>query len=152
MGLFSSLDISASALTANRLRMDVVSANIANANTTRAEYVNGEWQPYRRKMVVLEPKTSQSFDNFLQAAVNRGQSTTGDGVKVSAIVEDETPFKRVYQPDHPDAGEDGYVLLPNVDLLREMADLTMISRSYEANATSFNTAKSMYLKALELGR
>lgn len=74
------------------------------------------------------------------------------GVKVTRIVEDTAPFKRVYQPDHPDAGADGYVLLPNVDLLREMADMTMVTRSYEANVTAFNASKSMVLKALEIGR
>ncbi len=153
MGLFSSFDISASALTANRLRMDVVASNIANAQTTRGRLVNGEWQPYRRKMVELTPRSNQSFKNVLQAArSNTKPSFSGNGVKVSGIVEDQTPFKRVYQPDHPDADEQGYVSLPNVDLLREMADLNMITRSYEANANAFNSAKSMYQKALEIGR
>lgn len=152
MSLFSYLDNSGSALTANRLRMDLVSSNIANANTTRGKLVDGQWVPYRRKMAHISPRTQTQFDNLLQAAIGKVDPQTQGGLKVTGIVEDQSPFKRVYQPDHPDAGADGYVLLPNVDLLREMADLTMISRSYEANVNAFNSGKAMFMKALEIGR
>ena len=123
--------------------MDVISSNIANADTTRAEYVDGEWMPYQRKMVVLEPKEG-SFASHLNKAMN--------GVKVSRIVEDETPFKQVYDPSHPDANEEGYVQLPNVDPLRETVDLISTTRSYEANVTVLNSSKSMLMKALEIGK
>ncbi|MED1437501.1 flagellar basal body rod protein FlgC [Aeribacillus composti] len=147
MGIFHSLNISASALTAQRLRMDVISSNMANMETTRAEYVGGQWQPYRRKMVVTAEDT-KPFSAFLNQELNG----VGNGVRVQAIVEDETPFKIVYDPDHPDADENGYVSLPNVDPLKEMVDLISSTRSYEANVTSFNASKNMLLKALEIGK
>lgn len=147
--MYSSLNITASALTAQRLRMDVISSNIANADTTRANYVNGEWVPYQRKSVVLEPKTG-SFSNYLNKAM--GKSNASEGVAVTRIVEDQSPFKLVYNPDHPDANEEGYVQLPNVDPLREMVDLISATRSYEANVTTFNASKSMIMKALEIGK
>lgn len=151
MDLFHSLHITGSALTANRLRMDVIAANIANANTTRAEYVDGQWVPYRRKMVVMEPKEhSGRFESFLQQALGREKDL--QGVKVTQIVEDPTPYRRIYDPDHPDADEEGFVLLPNVDVLKEMVDLVSATRSYEANVTVMNATKAMYLKALEIGR
>lgn len=142
-------DISASALTAQRLRMDVAAANIANADVTRGRLVNGQWVPYQRKMVVLESKQPSKFDQALQSAM--GQSA-GKGVRVSGIVEDRSPFKRVYDPAHPDADEEGYVMMPNVDLLKEMVDLLSASRSYEANVTALNASKAMYMKALEIGK
>lgn len=151
MTIFRSIDISASALTANRLRLDVISANIANANTTRSRFVDGRWQPYQRKMVELVPQSDNTFGNFLAAALNKGKSEPA-GVKVSRIVEDSTPFKQVYDPGHPDADENGYVALPNVDLLKEMVDMMSATRSYEANVTAMNAAKAMILKALEIGR
>lgn len=149
MSLFNGLNISSSALTTQRLRMDVVSSNIANANSTRAEFENGEWQPYRRKMVELQPKENQ-FDSYLDKAM--GKSSGGGGVKVNEITEDQTPFKMIYNPDHPDSNEDGYVQMPNVDPLKEMVDLMGATRSYEANVTAFNATKSMMMKALELGK
>lgn len=151
MSLFQSLHISGSALTANRLRMDVISSNIANANTTRARLENGEWQPYRRKQVEVAPAQSQSFSSVLSAAM--GKNGAVGGVKVTRIVEDQsTPFRTVYDPEHPDADENGYVQLPNVDLLKEMVDLMSVTRSYEANVTALNAAKSMFTKALEIGK
>lgn len=147
--MFSSLNITSSALTAQRLRMDVISSNVANVDSTRAKYVNGNWVPYRRKMVVLETKGDQ-FSNLLNKAMNKG--TVPSGVKVSRIVEDETPYKLVYNPDHPDANEDGYVQMPNVDPLKEMVDLINATRSYEANVTVFNASKSMLVKALDIGK
>lgn len=150
MSIFSGFNTTASALTAQRLRMDVVSANMANQDSTRARMVNGEWEPYRRKMVVLQSNPQQPFSSFLQKAMNT--NSAGEGVKVSRIIEDQSPFKLVYQPEHPDANDDGYVELPNVDPLREMVDLMGATRSYEANVTTLNATKNMLMKALEIGR
>lgn len=150
MSIFQNLDITASALTAQRLRMDVVSSNIANVDTTRARFVNGQWEPYRRKLVVMEPR-QEGFSTYLQAAMN-GRASVGDGVQVTKIVEDQTPFKLVYDPSHPDADRNGYVRLPNVDPLKEMVDLMSATRSYEANVTVFNATKGMLMKALEIGK
>lgn len=150
MSLFKGMDTSASALTANRLRLDTIAANIANANTTRAKQVNGVWEPYRRKLVELAPKTNQSFDNVLQAAIGTVAAQPEQGVRVTALREDPTPFKRVYNPEHPDADPEGYVLMPNVDIMKEMVDMISASRSYEANVTVLNAAKSMMIKALEI--
>lgn len=152
MSIFSGVNTSASALTSQRLRMDVISANMANAESTRATIVDGEWQPYRRKMVVMQPNEKQPFSHFLNRAMGRSNTEVGDGVKVTAIVDDQTPFKQVYNPEHPDANEQGYVQLPNVDPLREMVDLMSATRSYEANVTTLNASKNMLLKALEIGR
>lgn len=146
MGFFKSLDISASALTAERLRMDIISQNIANSNTTRTE--NGT--PYRRKTVVFEEQKSNSFSTYLSKASD--ELSAGNGVKVAAIVEDTTPFKRVYDPGNPDADEEGYVEMPNVDTVTEMVNMISASRAYEANVTAINTVKSMALKALEIGK
>lgn len=152
MTIFHGINTSASALTSQRLRMDVISANMANAESTRATMVDGEWQPYRRKMVVMQPNEKQPFSYFLHHAMGRSNTEVGDGVKVTAIVDDQTPFKQVYNPEHPDANEQGYVQLPNVDPLREMVDLMSATRSYEANVTTLNASKNMLLKALEIGR
>ncbi|AQQ54135.1 flagellar basal body rod protein FlgC [Planococcus lenghuensis] len=151
MSLFNGLNISASGLTANRLRMDVVSSNIANANTTRAERVNGEWMPYRRKTVELSQSGVSPFGQHLQAAMGRGSAHVS-GVSVSRIEEDRTPFALSYDPTHPEADEDGYVRLPNVDPVKEMVDLMSATRSYEANVTALNASKSMFMKALEIGK
>ncbi|QTM99409.1 flagellar basal body rod protein FlgC [Sediminibacillus dalangtanensis] len=151
MSIFNALNTSASALTAQRLRMDTVSSNIANADTTRATMnENGEYEPYRRKLVSLEAKTPD-FQSFLQKASGKS-SSPGQGVRVSEISEDQEPFKLVYNPNHPDADQNGYVQLPNVDPLEEMVDLMSATRSYEANVTSVNATKSMLLKALEIGK
>jgi flagellar basal-body rod protein FlgC len=150
MSMFAGMDTSASALTANRLRLDTIAANIANANTTRARQVNGEWQPYRRKLVELAPKTNQTFENVLQAAMGTVYGQPEQGVRVTALREDPTPFQRVYNPEHPDADEEGYVLMPNVDIMKEMVDMISASRSYEANVTVLNASKSMMMKALEI--
>lgn len=149
MSMFSSIQTSATALTAQRTRMDVISANMANAETTRAEYVNGAWQPYRRKSVVLSA-TESGFSSYLHRAM--GKSGEGSGVAVKEIIEDDTPFNMVYDPEHPDADESGYVRMPNVDPLREMVDLISATRSYEANITVLNASKGMLMKALEIGK
>ncbi len=151
MSIFNAVNSSASALTAQRLRMDVVSSNLSNAQTTRATInENGDYEAYRRKMVTLEPKDT-SFQSFLHKASNHSETGPG-GVKVTNIIEDETPFKQVYNPAHPDANEEGYVQLPNVDPLKEMVDLMSATRSYEANVTSLNASKNMLMKALEIGK
>jgi flagellar basal-body rod protein FlgC len=150
MTMFQSLNATASALTAQRLRMDVISSNLANVDTTRGKYIDGKWEPYRRKMVVMEPD-GERFSTLLQRAMNQNRFV-GNGVKVTKIVEDQTPFKLVYDPEHPDANEEGYVQLPNVDPLKEMVDLISATRSYEANVTVFNASKGMLMKALEIGK
>ncbi|MDB8551148.1 flagellar basal body rod protein FlgC [Turicibacter sanguinis] len=138
MSVFQAMNISASGLSAERLRMDVVAGNIANQNTTRTE--NGE--AYRRKVAV--------FSEYLETS-KFGQSQVG-GVRAVSIVEDDSELIPVYDPTHPDANEDGYYYMPNVDVLNEMVDLMVASRSYEANVTVMNASKSMYMKALEIGR
>lgn len=146
MGYFNSLDISASGLTAQRLRMDTISQNIANVNTTRTE----DGTPYRRKVVVFEEKASDTpFSQYLNES---SKKLVGGGVRVTKVTEDNTAFKKVYDPGHPDADEEGYVELPNVDILTEMINMISATRSYEANVTSLNTSKSMAMKALEIGR
>lgn len=145
MSAFGAMDISASGMTAQRLRTDIISQNIANVNTTRD--ANGE--PYKRRTVVFEEKPSNSFNDYLSVA----SSSIGNGVKVSQIVEDEdTPMTMVYDPSHPDADEDGYVWYPNVNTVTEMTNLIDASRSYEANVTAFNATKSMTMQALEIGK
>lgn len=153
MSIFQSLHTSASALTTQRLRMDVISSNMANVDTTRARMVDGDWQPYRRKVVNLQPQEA-GFSSFLGAAIGKsGTGSAGQGVRVSRIQEDaETPFKPIFDPEHPDADEQGYVYMPNVDPLREMVDLMSATRSYEANITVLNANKSMLMKTLEIGK
>ncbi|HLQ74283.1 MAG TPA: flagellar basal body rod protein FlgC [Bacillota bacterium] len=152
MSVFNSFNINASALTAQRLRMDVVSSNIANSQTTRAVMnADGEFEPYRRKMVTLQPG-SNNFKSFLSKAMSKSETNQTTGVRVSNIIDDETPFKVEYNPEHPDANEEGYVELPNVDPLKEMVDLMSATRSYEANVTSLNANKGMLMKALEIGK
>lgn len=141
------MNTTASGLTAQRLRMDVIAANMANVDTTRAKNIDGEWEPYRRQMVTMSPK-GESFSSMFQGALN----SVGSGVKVTSIKEDKTPFKLVYNPQHPDADEQGYVQMPNVDPLKEMSDLISATRSYEANITVFNSTKNMLTKTLEIGK
>jgi flagellar basal-body rod protein FlgC len=141
---FNAMISSASGLTAERLRMDIISNNIANANTTRTD-AGG---PFRRRVAVLE--SASPFETFLQQAM-AGRAPQG-GVRVAQIIEDQRPFKVKYDPTHPDADESGYVKLPNVEVLTEMVDLIGASRAYEANVTALNAFKSMALKALEIGR
>ncbi len=147
MSLFRSINVSASGLTAERLRMDVISKNIANVNTTRT--LAGT--PYRRQMVVFEEQGSNdTFSSILAKA--RGEHVIGNGVEVAEIIEDQSDFKKIYNPGHPDANKEGFVLMPNVDVVSEMINLMSASRAYEANVTALNGTKSMALKALEIGR
>ncbi|MCL2058757.1 MAG: flagellar basal body rod protein FlgC [Oscillospiraceae bacterium] len=147
MGYFGALDISASGLTAQRLRMDTILQNIANVSTTHT--ANGG--PYRRKVTLFEERAEPGlFQGYLHSAY-KGDNI-GIGVRVARIFEDDAPFKLVYEPGHPDANADGYVSLPNVDVVTEMINMISASRSYEANVTSINTTKSLANKALEIGR
>lgn len=146
MSLFNGMNISASGMTAQRLRMDTISQNIANVNTTRNE--NGDI--YRRKNVVFAEKSKFGFSDFFQNALNH---YSGTGVKVTAIVEDmDTPLNMVYEPSHPDANEEGYVSYPNINTVTEMTNLIDASRAYDANVTAFNASKSLALKGLEVGK
>lgn len=147
MGYFSAFNISSSALTAERLRMDTISQNIANANTTRTE----DGTPYRRKTVVFQEREDTSFSQYLSDA-SKQKFNVGGGVRVTAIVEDQSPFKEVYDPGHPDADENGIVRMPNVDIITEMVNMISATRAYEANVTALNASKSMASKALEIGR
>jgi flagellar basal-body rod protein FlgC len=147
MGFFGALDIGASALTAERLRMDTISQNIANANTTRTE----DGTPYRRRIVVFQEQSNGiPFSQYLSDSSK--QQYLGKGVKVSQVAEDPSPFRKVYDPGHPDADADGYVEMPNIDVVTEMVNMISATRAYEANVTSINTTKSMAMKALEIGR
>ena len=147
MSLFSSFDINASGMTAERFRMDIISQNVANANTTRTE----DGTPYRRKVVTFAEKESQTpFSHVLNAARD---NYSGKGVKVSQVQEDSwTDMKMVYDPAHPDADENGFVTMPNVDLLKETVDSMSATRSYEANVTALNAMKLMAQKALDIGK
>ncbi len=145
MGFLSSLDISASGLTAQRLRMDVISENIANIDTTRTD----DGEPYRRKYVVFSAEENDgSFASYLQ----RGEASGAGGVIVSQIGEDQSDFRYEYDPTNIDADADGYVARPNVDLSQEMVDMISAYRAYEANVTAFNASKDMAVKALEIGK
>lgn len=138
--MFDSFRISGSGLTAERVRMDTIANNLANANTTRTE----DGGPYRRQMAVFEAVQTDS---------RKGQAKkVGHGVRVVGIVDDPSPPRLVYDPQHPDANADGYVEMPNINVVTEMVDLISATRAYEANITAINAAKSMALKALDIGR
>lgn len=143
MDIFTSMQIGASALEANRIRLNTVSSNLANIETTSTP----EGGPYKRKSVTFQ-SAPLSFKEHLDSHTK----TTFQGVKVSEIVEDQNPPQKVYKPEHPDADEDGYVAMPNINMLREMVDMMSATRSYEANATTIKSAKRMAMKALEIGR
>lgn len=152
MSLMGSLNVSASGMSAQRTRMDIISQNIANVNTTRDE--NGD--VYRRQTVVFAEKNDSNFESILtamQTGISGKRDPLGDGVKITGIAEDHvTPMKMVYDPAHPDADEDGYVTMPNVNTVTEMTNLIDATRSFEANVTAFNATKNMALKGLEIGK
>lgn len=153
MAFLSSMNIAASGLTAQQLRLDVVSENITNSTTTRTEGGGA----YRRKMVVFEAESGRdSFRDVMARAANGLASNEGyanaGGVKVTQIVEDPSPLKTVYDPTHPDANEDGYVDLPNVDMVKEMTDAMAATQAYSANVTAFNALKTVVNQALQIGR
>lgn len=145
--IFSSFNINSSGLTAQRYRMDIISQNIANANTTRT----ADGTPYRRKVVTFaEKNTHTPFSRVLNTARDR---YSGDGVKVDRVYEDEeTEMVMVYDPSHPDADENGYVMYPNVNIITEMTNMIDASRAYEANSTAFNASKAIAMKGLEIGQ
>lgn len=147
MSFFGSLDTSASGLTAQRLRLDVISQNMANASTTRTE----EGGPYKKKSVVFEQVQNESSNSF-SSILNKKRQSGNNGVRVAQIVEDESEGSLVYNPIHPDANEEGYVEMPNVNIIDEMVNMISASRSYEANVNSFNSMKAMFTKALEIGK
>ncbi|HBA49946.1 MAG TPA: flagellar basal body rod protein FlgC [Lachnospiraceae bacterium] len=170
MSMFSAFNINATGMTAERYRMDVISENVANANTTRT----ADGTPYRRKVVSFSEKANQaSFQHILgwQTHIHSSSGTnanmththevvhthtglgyTGNGVRVNGLYEDhETEMNMVYDPSHPDADENGYVTYPNVNIITEMTNMIDASRAYEANATAFNATKAMVQKGLEIG-
>ena len=149
MAFLSSFDICASGMSAQRLRMDIAAENIANIDTTRTE-AGG---PYQRKDILLESYGSGSFQEALRnASQGKGFASRNAGVRVSGIIADTREMKRVYNPEHPDADAEGYVTMPNVDLLKETVDSMSATRSYEANVTALNAMKMMAQKALEIGK
>ncbi|MDY6969627.1 MAG: flagellar basal body rod protein FlgC [Spirochaetota bacterium] len=151
MGMFRAFNIASTGLTAQRLRMDLISNNVANATTSRTP----EGGPYRRKRAIFAPINIRPFykSPLVPERIDHGG---GRGVRVVKIEEDRTPFRLVYDPSHPDAikigPKKGYVEMPNVNVVMEMTDLISASRSYEANVMMINNAKSMFAKALEIGR
>jgi flagellar basal-body rod protein FlgC len=157
---FNPMQTSASGMTAERLRMDVIANNIANVNTTRD--ASGAPNPYRRQMVVLGNRPSfaaamAQAGSPASAVGDQAQSAdpanqVGQGVRVLQVVEDRRPFKLKYDPTHPDADQNGWVRLPNVDTVTEMVDLISASRAYEANVTAMNAFKSMVQSALQIGK
>jgi flagellar basal-body rod protein FlgC len=147
MSMFGGLDISASGLTAQRLRMDVTAENLANAQTTKG----ADGKPYRRKEVVLqEIPGSGGFGAQLTAAIGTGSKAPAGGVQVAQIATDPTPGKLTYDPGNPDANAQGYVQMPNVDTVTEMVDMIDASRAYDANVTAMSASKQMFAKTLDL--
>jgi len=145
MDLLTSLRISASGLAANRKRMDAISSNIANAQTTRT----AEGGPYRKKEVVFGSEPARdSFADILEGELDENAQS----VHATSVISTDKPPILKYEPNHPDANEQGYVAYPNINVMEEMANMISASRSYEANITAINTTKSMALKALEIGR
>ena len=146
MGLFQSFNISATGMTAQRFRTDIIAENIANVNTTSTE----SGGPYRRKIVTFQEKDVTPFSQYYSASKNR---SIGNGVKVSKVTEDyTTDFIMEYDPSNPDADENGYVSYPNVNTVTEMTNLIDSTRAYEANATAFDASKSMALTGLSIGK
>lgn len=147
MDFLSSMEISASGLSAQRTRINIISQNLANAETTRT----AEGGPYRRRITVFSAKP---FEKQLNQALESPsvENTPQKGVLVNEIAQDNSPFKKVYDPNHPDANSEGYVLYPNVEVVSEMVNLVSATRSYQANVTAVNASKNMALKALEIAR
>jgi flagellar basal-body rod protein FlgC len=152
VSFFSALRTSASGLTAQRLRMDLISNNIANAETTRT----AEGGAYRRQVALFTPRVEgrASFFDLLRGSVQPGQpgAPSLEGVQTVQIAQDQAPMRMVLDPSHPDANEDGYVEYPNVNPVTEMTDMLSATRSYEANVTVLNAAKAMAQRALDIGR
>ncbi len=143
MSVFGAMDISATGMTAQQVRTDIIAQNIANVNTTR----DAKGHAYKRKTVVFHEKNFPTFDESLSFATGY----TGKGVKAARIVEDPSDGRMVYDPSHPDANEDGYVTYPNVNTVTEMTNMIDATRAYEANVTVLNSTKGMAMRALNLG-
>lgn len=141
MGLDQALDISVSAINANRIHMEIISSNLANINTTRTE----QGGPYRRKVPVFGEKPLA----FSQALTKAEKNLSG-GIEVREIVDDPTPFQKVFNPGHPDADSQGFVALPNVSMAKEMVDMVYVSKVYEANITAYNATKKMEQDTLQI--
>ena len=149
MSIFNAMNVSSSGMTTQRVRMDIISQNIANVNTTRDANGNG----YTRKLVVVREAKPNSFASILDRSMSMGRNYATSGVKVTRIIEDtDSKYSKVYEPSHPDADEEGYVTYSNVNTVTEMTDMIDASRAYEANITAFNAAKSMAMKGLEVGK
>ena len=146
MSLFKTMAISASALTAQRLRMDVISNNVANVETTKTE----SGGPFERKIVKFRPLLQNNFEALLAAV--RGDQLLSEGVEVHDVVTDDTPGRTVFDPAHPDADAGGFVTYSNVDLIVEITDMMSATRSYEANVTVFNSLKQMVMRSIDIGR
>ena len=144
MDFFTAMNISASALNVQRVKMNVIASNLANIDSTKSE----QGGPYRRKDVVISPYPVKDFGETLNSQMEEGMQ----GVKVESIVEDQRPFKFKYDPSNPEADEKGNVAMPNISLMEEMVNMMNASRSYEANVTALNSAKNMALRALDIGR
>ncbi|WP_456398991.1 flagellar basal body rod protein FlgC [Mesoaciditoga sp.] len=137
MSLFNAIDISSSGMTAQQLRVDIISNNIANADTTRT----ADGQPYRREIPIFAERFRETMNGMIPA-----------GVEVVKVAKDKSPFREVYDPTNPDADKNGYVKMPNVNVLREMVDLIAAQRTYEANATVISNVKAMASAAVQIGR
>ena len=152
MAFLGSMNIVGSGLTAQQLRLDVISENIINLNTTRTEEGDG---PYRRKIVVFEAESGRNDFRMAMAsamgASNRGSERAG-GVKVVEIAEDPSPFSISYDPTHPDADEEGYLEMPNITLVKEITDAMAATQAYSANVTAFNTLKAVVARGMDIGR
>ncbi|MBO8159344.1 flagellar basal body rod protein FlgC [Thermosyntropha sp.] len=151
MGFLDTINISASGLTAQRLRMDTIANNMANVDTTRTE----KGGPYRRQVVVLEARSTKNSKTSFRSILDSKSSNLGSGVRVKEIREldeNEAPFRKVYDPSHPDADANGYVNYPNVNIVEEMVNMISATRSYEANAKVIEATKSMAMRALDIGK
>ena len=155
MAFLNTINIVGSGLTAQQLRLDIVAENVTNSQTTRTENGGGA---YRRKIVVFEAVSGRdTFRDVMARAANKAVSNTvalpnAGGVRVTQILEDDAPMKIIYDPTHPDANEDGYLEMPNVDMVKEIADAMAASRAFASNVTAFNTLKTVISSGLEIGR
>ena len=154
MAFFNAMNVSATGLTAQRLRMDVISENIANVNSTRTVYGG----PYRRKTVLFQEIKETPFGTLMRDTIDgredfaRRRPPLGMGVRVAGVVQDFSEGPMIYDPAHPDADSRGYVRMPNVNIVEEMVNMISASRSYEANITAINTSRAMMQRTLEIGR
>lgn len=152
MNFLNCMDVSASGLTAQRLRMDTIASNMANVETTRTADGKG---PYKRQVVLFEARGAEPAKKSFHRLLRQNCMAAGNGVRVAAIKElneDEAPFRKVYDPSHPDADQEGYVSYPNVNIVEEMINMISANRAYEANAQVIEASKSMAMRALNIGK